>query len=246
MVRAAALLALGTLLGVYDAVAERLPELPLGADVALLGGALIPATFALVWLALPARTSWHVLSGAIVLGGLAVLLEAKELDIAANAVKFAAVVCLGWFFLRFFEEVTWVALVAALIVPVDAISVARGPTKTILEEQPEVFDRLSISFPVPGEPFSAQLGLPDVLFFALFVGAAARFGMRTGPTWAACALSFGVTLALAAFTDVTGLPALPLLSAAFLLVNADLLWQRLVRNRRRRSAAGQAGERKRR
>jgi hypothetical protein len=234
VVRAAALLILGTLLGVYDAVAEELPDLPLGGDVSLLGGALIPLTFALVWLALPLRGSWHVLSGAIGLGGLAVLLEAAELGIAANYVKLAAVVCLGWLFLRFFEESTWVALVALLIIPIDAFSVARGPTKTILEERPEVFDRLSIAFPVPGEPFAAQLGLPDVLFFALFLGAAARFGLRPAATWVVCALSFGVTLAIALYAEVTGLPALPLLSAAFLLVNADLLWRRRPRPRRPR------------
>ena len=60
-----------------------------------------------------------------------------------------------------------------------------------------------------------------MLFFALFLGAA--IGSACGwATWAACTLSFGVTLALAAFTDVGGLP-LPLLSAAFVLVNAGLL-----------------------
>jgi hypothetical protein len=37
-------------------------------------------------------------------------------------------------------------------------------------------------------------------------------------------LSFGTTLALAVGFDVAGLPALPLLSAAFVAVNADLIW----------------------
>jgi hypothetical protein len=39
------------------------------------------------------------------------------------------------------------------------------------------------------------------------------------------ALSFGTTLALAVAFDVAGLPALPLLSAAFILTNADLIWR---------------------
>lgn len=239
MVRAAALLGLGLLLGTYDAVAERLPDVPLGAEVALLGGVLMPLTFALVWLALPARPSGWTAPAAIVLAGLAVLLEVTEADIAANFVKLAAVAGLGWAFLRVFEDASWVLLVALLIVPVDVFSVARGPTKTILEEQPEVFDRLSVSFPVPGEPFSAQLGLPDVLFFALFLGAADRFGLRVRATWIACTLSFGVTLALAAFTDVSGLPALPLLSVGFVAANADLLWRHVrLRRRRTESPAG--------
>jgi hypothetical protein len=236
VVRAATLLAVGAVLGVYDATAHLLPEIPLGAEVALLGGLIIPLTFSLVWLALPLRGSPWTLPGAVVCGGLAVLLELAGLDIAANYVKFSAAVLVGWFFLRFFERPTWVALVALIIIPVDAVSVARGPTRTILEEKPEVFDHLSIAFPVPGAAYAAQLGLPDVLFFALFVGAADRFGLRRGATWIACAFSFGATLAIAAFTDVGGLPALPLLSAAFLLVNADLLWRHV-----RRRAPGEAG-----
>jgi len=238
VVRAAALLAIGTALGVYDAVAHRLPDVPLGAEIAILGGLIIPLTFALPWLALPAWRSRYVLPVALALAGLAVVLEVFDLDIAANYVKLAAVTGLGWFFLRFFEEVSWVVLVALLIIPVDAYSVARGPTRTILEEKPQVFDQLSIAFPVPGEPFSAQLGLPDVLFFALFLGAALRFGLRVGATWVVCTLSFGATLAIAAFTDVDGLPALPLLAGGFVAANADLLWARFREWRYRRGRGG--------
>jgi hypothetical protein len=39
------------------------------------------------------------------------------------------------------------------------------------------------------------------------------------------AASFGLTIVLTVAFDVIGLPALPLLSLAFLAVNADLLWQ---------------------
>lgn len=72
---------------------------------------------------------------------------------------------------------------------------------------------------------SAKLGLPDVLFFSLFLAAAARFGLRVPWTWLAGVLSFGVTMTLAIGFDVNGLPALPLLSLAFMLPNADLLWR---------------------
>jgi hypothetical protein len=50
--------------------------------------------------------------------------------------------------------------------------------------------------------------------------------------------SFGATIALAVsgalerIFNLGGLPALPLLSVAFLLVNADLLWRRLRASRR--------------
>jgi hypothetical protein len=123
--------------------------------------------------------------------------------------------------------VAWVAVVALIIPWVDAISVWRGPTKHIVTHQRELFTTFSFAFPVPGEENTAQLGLPDLLFFALFLAAAHRWGLRTKLTWAAMSLSFGATLALAVGFDITGLPALPLLALGFLLPNADLLWRKL-------------------
>ena len=231
VVRASALLALCADLGAYHVFAGELPDISLWWEVAVVALLVMPATFGLVWLALPVRGSPYVLPAVVVLAGLAVFLEAKDLEIAANFVKLAAVTGAGWFFLRFFEEVSWVLLVAVLIIPVDIFSVARGPTKHILEQQPGVFDRLSVAFPVPGEQSLAQLGLPDVLFFALFLGAADRFGLRRRLTWLLCTLSFGATMALTVRFDVTGLAALPLLSAGFVLANADLLWARIRRRR---------------
>jgi hypothetical protein len=229
VVRAAAVLALLVGLATYYAVAEELPGLSDWGDVAFLALVLIPAAFLLVWLALPARDEGPVslAAAALALGAVTALLEVVGLEVAANFTKMAAVVAAGWWFLAFFESVAWVLLVAVLIIPVDIVSVFRGPTKVIVEEQPEVFSALSIAFPTPGDPNSAQLGLPDVLFFSLFLGAAARFGLRVLPTWLAMTLSFGATLALAVWWEEAGLPALPLLSGAFALVNADLLWREL-------------------
>jgi hypothetical protein len=233
VVRAAAVLAVLAVLGAYYGVSEDLPQLSQWGNVAFLALGLMPATFVLVWLALPLRRSGLRELGvaALLLVAVTVVLEQLDLDIAANFVKLAAAAAVGWWFLRFFEALSWVLLIALLIVPVDAFSVARGPTKEIVENQPEVFNALSVSFPLPGQHASAQLGLPDILFFALFLGAAARFRLRVGWTWLAMALSFGTTLALAVAFDVSGLPALPLLSVAFVLANADLLW-RSYRERR--------------
>jgi hypothetical protein len=234
MTRLVGALAVLTALAVYYAVSESLPGLSTWGDVAFLAFALIPAMFAIAWLALPLqrRVGARALAGAVAgLVLLAVLCDLLGLEVAANFVKFAAVSAAGWWFLQFFEEVSWVLLVALLIVPVDIYSVFQGPTKVIVEQQPEVFAALSIAFPLPGEHNSAQLGLPDVLFFSLFLGATVRFALRTASTWVVMALSFGATLALAVAADIAGLPALPLLSAAFVLANADLLWRRF-RDRR--------------
>ena len=228
MGRAATLLAFLAALVVYDVVASRLPDLPLWWDVALLAFVLIPAMFLLVLLALPLRTAPQPQKLAYAVVGLAaaaVVLTVADLDVAANFVKFAAVIVAGWWFLEFFENVNWVLLVALLIVPVDIFSVARGPTKQIVEHQPQIFGALSIAFPIPGEHSSAQLGLPDCLFFALFLAATERFQLRTTWTWVAMTLSFGATLAAAVWWNTAGLPALPLLSIALILVNADRLWR---------------------
>jgi hypothetical protein len=220
-------LAVLTALAVYYGISGDLPMLGIWSDVGFLSFGLIPLTFSLVLLALPLRQvgTTRLAWAAVTLVALAVVLEAAGLEVAANFVKFAAVVAVGWWFLSFFEALSWVLLIAVLIVPVDIFSVARGPTKQIVENQPQVFNALSISFPLPGEHNSAQLGLPDVLFFSLFLAAADRFGLRVWLTWALMALSFGATLALAVGFDISGLPALPLLSVAFVVANADYLWR---------------------
>ena len=119
-------------------------------------------------------------------------------------------------------------MLVAVIVPwVDAYSVWRGPTKHILTHRRELFTTFSFAFPVPGEQNTAQLGLPDLLVFALFLASTARWRLRTKLTWAAMTLSFGGTMALSVAFELNGLPALPLLALGFLLPNADLLWKKL-------------------
>ena len=90
---------------------------------------------------------------------------------------------------------SWVVLVACIIPWVDAYSVWRGPTKQIVANHAHVFDVLSFAFPVPGEHAAANLGVPDLLFFALFLGAAARFGLRVLSTFVALVAGLGLTIA---------------------------------------------------
>jgi len=225
--RTAAALALGVGLGAYYVWSESLPDVSTWGDVAVLGLVVIPAVFALVYLALPLRRARHLLLWGAGVGLLAAALEVLDFDVLANFAKLAAVTLLAFWFLSYFETVAWVTVVALIIPWVDAISVWRGPTKHIVTKQPELFTTFSFAFPVPGEANTAQLGLPDLMFFALFLGAADRWGLRTKLTWAAMALSFGTTLALTVAFDIGGLPALPLLALGFLMPNADILWRRL-------------------
>jgi hypothetical protein len=213
---------------VWYEVYERVPNQPDWLDVALVGAVVMPMTFALVWLALPLRDVPWLLAYAAVFGVLAALLHWQDVEVGANFCKLAAMSLGGFWFLRFFERLSWVVAIACLVPLVDAVSVWRGPTHHIVTEQPRVFSALSVAFPAPAGDFFA-LGLPDLLFFALFLAAADRWGLRVWLTWALMVLSFTVTISLAIWVDpfgIGGLPALPGLSIAFLLANADILWRR--------------------
>jgi hypothetical protein len=216
-------------LTLYFVVVGALPDLPLWGDVLLTAVVLIPASFALPLLALPLRHGRGLATVGVAFAILVVACELADLDVIGNFAKLAAASAIGFWFLGLFERLSWVVLVAAVIPLVDAFSVWRGPTHEIVTKRPDVFDALSFAFPVP-DAGSFQLGLPDLLFFAVFLGAAARWALRLGWTWLALTASFGVTMALAVWTDplgLGGLPALPLLSLAFLAANADLIWRDL-------------------
>jgi hypothetical protein len=226
VVRTAAVLTVLAVLAWYYAVSEDLPALGIWGDVVFLSFGLIPLTFLLPLIALPLRRSRMERLGwaAIVLVAVSVLLELANLDIAANFVKVATVVCVAWWFLSFFEALSWVLLIAVLIVPVDIFSVARGPTKEIVENQPQVFNALSISFPLPGEHNSAQLGLPT---------SSSSRSSSERPTASACASADLDPHDALVRSDARARgrlrhlrpPALPLLSVGFVLANADHLWR---------------------
>jgi hypothetical protein len=230
--RVAAFVALAVVVGVYYATHESWFRLSLWGSIAWLCFLVIPAVFGFVWLALPAWAAplRQLLTATVVFAAAAVVLQATGASPVANFAKLGAMTLGAWCFLRFFEELSWVVLVALIVPVVDSYSVWRGPTNTIVNKHVQVFDALSFTFPVPGIDAGAKLGLPDLLFFALYLGAAARWSLRAGWTWVCLTASIGGTIALTTVLDVNGLPALPLLSVGFLLPNADLLW-RAVRGR---------------
>jgi hypothetical protein len=227
--RAGAFALLAVALGAYYAAVDGLVDLSKWWELGFLALCLIPAVFALVWLGLPFRRAKGLFLLALAFLLLSVILEVAEFGELANFSKLALMTCLGFWFLEYFENVLWVALVALVIPIVDSISVWRGPTRHIVEEQPQIFEVFSFAFPSPGGETSANLGLPDLLFFALFLAAAARWDLRVGWTWIALTLSLGATMFIAVVWDVAGLPALPGLAFGFLLPNADLLWREFQR-----------------
>ena len=223
---------------VYYAVVESLPTIPTWGDGLVTAFLLVPAVFALVLLALPLSEARGLFPVGLAVAALAFVLVQADLDVLANFAKLAAVTLLAFWFLTYFEALSWVVIVALVIPVVDAISVWRGPTRHIVEERPEVFGALSFTFPVPGTG-AFQLGLPDLLFFAIFLAAAQRWELRVYVTWVILVASFGATMALAIYADpfgIGGLPALPLLCVAFLGANADLIYRR-IRSEQHEAAA---------
>ena len=88
---------------------------------------------------------------------------------------------------------------------------------------------LSFAFPVPGEHAAANLGVPDLLFFALFLGAADALRAARARDLGRPARGLGLTIAATVYFDLNGLPALPGIALGFLAPNADLLVRRLRR-----------------
>jgi hypothetical protein len=231
--RALAFGVLAVVLGLYYGFHTSLPNTSTWGDVAFLSFVLIPAVLALVYLALPLRVAreLELIAVAIAFAILAVILHEAGLNALSDFAKLGAMAFVAFWFLNFFEALSWVVLVACIVPWVDAYSVWRGPTNHIVHKHHHVFSTLSFAFPVPGEDSAANLGLPDLLFFTLFLAAAARFGLRVSLTWILLVASFGATIAIAVAWNKPGLPALPLLSLGFLLANVDLLWARLRRAR---------------
>jgi len=235
--RPAAGLGLLVLLLVYYEVAPDLWHASVWWDVAWIGAVLMPAVFGLVLIALPLREARGLLPVGVAFAVLAAVLTYADVDVFANFARLGACTLIGWWFLGYFETISWVVLVAAIIPWVDAYSVWRGPTKQIVEHHANVFGVLSFAFPVPGEHAAANLGLPDLLLFALFLAAAARFGLRVYWTWVTLVAALGLTIAATVWWDLNGLPALPGIALGFLLPNADLLWGRWRSSKRTRPVA---------
>jgi len=229
--RAGALAALLAALLCWTAFAGAVPGMTTRWEVALTAAVLIPAAFAVAWVALPVARSRWILSYAALAGASAVVFDLVGAGSAFNVAKLLALTLAGFWFLTLFEALSWVVLVAVIIPWVDIASVYRGPTKVVVEQEPGLFERIAITFRVPGEDDGALLGPPDVLFFALFLAAADRFGLRVGATWLVMTCGLAATLVSTYSFDLGGLPALPAIALGFLLPNGDLLLAR-VRARR--------------
>ena len=212
-------------LAAWDAFAGHLPEIHDRWDVTLIAGLVLPATLLVVWLLLPLAPLPRLPIAAAACGAGAVLCDLAGLEAVFNDLKIVTYALVGFCFLQLFEALSWVVLVAAVVPWVDIVSVYRGPTQVVVEEQPGLFERIAVSFSLAGEDAAARLGPPDLLFAALFLATAKRFGLRVGATWVAMTALVSATLVATYAFDLDGLPALPAVALGFVGPNADLLWR---------------------
>jgi hypothetical protein len=206
--------------------APHVPGVSLWTAVVLVSFVVMPGTLLLVPLALPLYDKRWLPAAAVAFALAAFAFSEAGWGLAENFAKLFAAVCAGWAFLVLFERLSWVVLVACVIPIVDSISVWRGPTHTITAHHFNVYTDVAIAFLVPAGR-AAYLGPPDILFYALFLAAAARWSLRVWWTWIATTFMYAITVVIATAASVGGLPALPFLSVGFLAANADLLWRSL-------------------
>lgn len=153
------------------------------------------------------------------LGGALTVAEAIALADLAKAL-FAA--SLGMLLARLLAEPAVVVAVPVFVAALDIASVAGGPTSLIARDSSTVGDFLTLYLPAWGGGRAGVLGVADLVFLAFFASCAWRFGLRRRATAAALLAALPLALAIELATDRL-VPALPLLAAALLLPNLDLL-----------------------
>jgi hypothetical protein len=176
---------------------------------------------------LPLRDDVRAIAAGLLAGGAAaVALSAAGALEAASPFKAMFGAAAGYGLARFLFTPLIVYALAVGVAIGDAVSVSTGPTRYVLDEQPRLVEFVALYLPEWGGPDGSYLGTSDLLFLALYLHCAWRFGLRRRATTVALAGSLVASLALAVWTDMA-VPALPLLSLALLAPNADIAWTQL-------------------
>jgi hypothetical protein len=219
----------GALLVVYGYGSRLLPAPPVRTDIMVSSAVALSLMALLVWGLLPLQELGRRLLVLVAVAlPLWLLLTWGGLVPLANVAKVVAAAALGLWIAGELERLSWTVVIAAVSAAVDIVSVAAGPTRVLLDRGPVVVGYFTVAITWFGYSYDEAytgLGVSDVIFYALYLGAARRFGLRARASAVAMAASFLATIAAAMWW--TALPALPLLAIAFLAVNADLLWRRL-------------------
>ena len=123
-----------------------------------------------------------------------------------------------------YEAGMGLVLGAIVVSLVDFLSVSGGPTKAIVESHPELAQLMLLQWSVLGTdglPPQPIMGMGDPLFLAWFLAGVHKFGWGIARNLAALIVGCAVGYLTVALTE-RPMPALPFMSAAFLLMN----WRR--------------------
>jgi hypothetical protein len=126
------------------------------------------------------------------------------------------------------DEPAVVVAVPLFVAGIDIASVAGGPSELLARDSSGAGEFLSVYLPAWGGGRAGVLGLADLVFLAFFAASAWRFGLRRRATGIALMLALPATVVIQLELDVT-VPVLPVLAAALLLPNLDLLPGMLAR-----------------
>lgn len=213
-------------------VVARLPHTPwLEAD-GVIGFALclLPVAW-LVWVlcSRPVSTSILIVACVVALGIALAMAWRGQLTVAVPF-QVAAAAGLGIVLARQVAAAWWLAAFAGVAILADAWSVFAGPTRRVVEQAPGVLDYVLVHFSPLGGPLAGLgLGMSDLVFLALFLTGSRALGLNVRGGYAAMLGSFVVTVMLAVWWK-PAVPALPLLSLAFLAVNIPA-WAGMLRHR---------------
>lgn len=221
---------------VYFAICPALPRLDPGDTATLVAGAVGMLMIAATALSLvPARDT--TIGPILVVVGSGLLVAALNVGgVGAVANVFEALLCgaLGLLFARALSTPVVAIAVPIFVAAIDIWSVAAGPTSKLLAAPRDPVDALSFDLPTWGNAGSLGLGLSDAVFVAMFATWAWRYGFRRGATLVGLSLGLAASLVLGVLLD-SGIPALPLIAAGYLLPNLDRIVDVL------RRAPGDAG-----
>ena len=139
------------------------------------------------------------------------------MELLWTPLKALAALAVGWLIAKLVSTPGQLVALALIAAVVDTVSVAAGPSRSIVEDGSGAFERVALHLP----PWDAQalLGAVDVVFLGLFAFGAARVGMRAVPVTIGVLTGLAIGVGVALGTDA-GLPAIPFMAAGLLLAAA--------------------------
>jgi hypothetical protein len=222
----AALLGLVAAALAYFAAASALPALaPRDTAIAVGGAAGLAFVVGLAVIPVPAvgvapALAPALLGGALVVGALA----AADATAAATPVEAILCGCLGVAFAGLLDERALVVALPLFVGAIDVSGAVGGAPGTLLaQDVPVAGDPLTLELPRWGDgPAAAQASVADVVFVAAYTAYAQRYRLRPRASALAMLAALIAALVLTLALD-RRVPALALVGASYLAVNADRL-----------------------